>query len=118
MKQVKFITIRISLLVLFLSFNAHSQYGIIEMKNGDQLVMASPDLNVEGDELRYFKEKWERKTSVMGFGAKKLKQEYLEKSRLVKISDIKKIHAQGELLVGSKSILNFIAELFMESLKK
>ncbi|MBV1923839.1 MAG: hypothetical protein KUG68_07430 [Flavobacteriaceae bacterium] len=78
------------------------------MKNGEQFVMESPDLNIEKDQLRYFKEKWKRKTSVMGIGAKKLKQEYLDKSRLINIDEIKKIHVQGELLVGSKSILKFI----------
>ena len=34
MRQIK--SIYISLLVIFLSFNAYSQYGIIEMKNGEE----------------------------------------------------------------------------------
>ncbi len=109
MRIIKSIKLTIALLIIFLSFDAHCQYGVIEMKNGEQYEMASPDLNIEGDQLRYFKEKWERKTSVMGFGAKKLRQEYLEKSRLIKISEIKNIHAQGQLLLGDKPFLDFVS---------
>lgn len=96
-----------TIVLFFITNSSYSQYGIIEMENGEQYIMASPDLNVEGDELRYFIEKFERKTSVMGVGAKKLREEYNKKSRLIPINKIKKIHAQGELLIGSKSILNF-----------
>ena len=108
MRKLISIKVFLALILFCLSFNAHSQYGVIEMKDGEQFEMASPDLNIEGDKLRYFKEKWERKASVMGFGAKKLRQEYLDKSRLINISDIHKVHAGGEILVGSKSIINFI----------
>jgi len=105
MKQLK--SIYKSLLVIFISFNAFGQYGIIEMKNGDQLEMASPDLNVEGDQLRYLFEKFEAKTSIMGIGLKKQKEEYLAKSRLINLNEIKRIHTQGEISIGSRSIMKF-----------
>ena len=107
MRKTKSIQLFVSLIMIFLSFNAYSQYGLIEMKNGDQLVMKSPQLSIEGDSVRYFIEKYKPKTSIMGFGYKKMKQEYLKKSRLVKISEIKKINAEGELLVGNRSVLDF-----------
>ncbi len=90
-----------------ISFHAQSQFGVIEMKNGEQLEMATADLIVEGESLRYFKEKWKRKTSIMGFGAGKLHQEYLDKSNVVSIADIEKIHVRGKLSVGSKFIYNY-----------
>lgn len=80
-----------------LSINSYSQYGIIEMKNGDKHEMAMSELRVEKDQLRYFVEKWERKTLGIGGSAKKLRQEYEEKSRLVNIEDIKRIHVTGQL---------------------
>ena len=114
MIQIKSIQKFIVIATFLFGFQGYCQYGIIVMKNGEQFEMATPDLNAEGDQLRYFKEKWERKTSVMGLGAKKLRQEYNDKSRLINISDIKKIHVQGELLVGSKSILNFIGVRYIK----
>jgi hypothetical protein len=110
----KTIQVYVSLLMIFLSFNGYSQYGVIEMKNGDQLVMKSPQLSVEKESLRYFIEDYKQKVSFMGIGYKKLKKEYLDKSRLVKISEIKKIHVEGELLVGSKSVLDFIGVRYIK----
>lgn len=107
MKNLKSIQAYIIIFIILFSFQGYSQYGVIEMKNGDQLIMESPMLVVEKESLRYFIEDYKPKTSVMGFGYKKLKQEYLDKSRLVKISDIERIDAQGELKIGSKSILDF-----------
>jgi hypothetical protein len=78
------------------------------MKNGEQYEMASPDLNVEDDQLRYLFEKFEAKTSLMGIGIKKQKEEYLAKSRLINLNEIKRIHTQGEISIGSRSIMKFI----------
>ena len=78
------------------------------MKNGDLFEMMSPELHIEGDQVRYFKEKWERKTSVMGIGAKKLRQEYEEKSSLINIPDIKKIHASGKLTINDRPFFDFV----------
>ena len=101
-------------LALLLSAITYAQYGVIEMNNGDQHEMASPELKIERDLLRYFIEEFKPKASVMGFGYKKLKKEYLEKSRLLNIADIKKVHVDGELLVGSRSVLNFNAVRYIK----
>lgn len=107
MIQTKYIQKFLVIATFLIGFQGYCQYGVIEMKNGEQFEMASPDLIVEGDELRYFKEEWKRKTSVMGFGAKKLRKEYLAKSRTVKFNDIKKIHARGELFLGNQPFIDF-----------
>ena len=97
MKQIK--SIYKSLLVIFISFNAFGQYGIIEMKNGEQFEMASPDLNVEGDQLRYLFEKFEAKTSVMGIGLKKQKRNILLNLDLLILVKLKRyIHKEKYLL--------------------
>lgn len=93
--------------MMALSFNGYSQYGTIDLKNGDQLVMIEPDLLVEGESLRYFKETYKPKASVMGIGYKKEKKRMQSKTGLVKFSEIERINAQGELKAGSKSILEF-----------
>jgi hypothetical protein len=108
MKKLKLIKVYVSLIVIFLSFNAYSQYGVIEMKNGEKFEMADTWLVVEGEQLRYSTEKYEAKALVYGIGQKKHKEEFLEKSRAVNISEIEKIHVQGEFLVGNKLISNFI----------
>ncbi len=118
MKKTQSINFIIALLFILVSYNAQSQYGIIEMKNGDQLEMASDELIVERDSLRYFKEEWKRKASIMGFGAGKLLQEYKDKSSLVNISDIKKIHVKGKLTVGRQLIYNYIGIKYIKGQKR
>lgn len=93
---------------MLLCFSVQAQYGVIEMKNSELHFMESDELIVEGDSLRYFKEKWKRKTTFMGIGAGKLLQEFRDKSRLIKIDDIEKIHTKGKLSVGRHFIYNFI----------
>jgi len=116
MRQVK--SIYISLLVIFLSFNAYSQYGVIVMNNGEELEMGGPDLSVEDDQLRYYTEEFNEKPLLAGVSYKKQKKEYLEKSRLIKISDIKNIHAQGEFSIGSRSIAKFIGIRYVKGKKR
>ncbi len=118
MKKTQSINFILLLVFALLSFNAHSQYGIIEMKNGDQFEMATEDLIVERDSLRYFKEYWKRKTTIMGFGAGKLLQEYKDKSDLVSIDDIKKIHVKGKLTVGRQLIYNYIGIKYIKDKKR
>jgi|SRR5690606_19853240 len=108
MRKIILIQLYVSLIAILFSFNAYSQYGVIEMKNGDRFEMADTWLVVEGEQLRYSIEKYEAKALIYGIGGKKHKEEFYEKSRVVNISDIHKIHAQGELLVGSKVITDFI----------
>ena len=108
----------ISLLLLMLCFNLHGQYGIIEMKNGDQFEMATSELRVEKDKLRYFKEKWERKTAVMGIAnMKKIRKEYEEKTGLVNVDEIKKIHVQGQITWKDEPIYE-ISSMKVAKLKK
>ena len=119
MTKIKLINVSITIIMIFLSINAYSQYGVIEMKNGELYEMATPDLIREkNNQLRYFPEDWERKTSVMGIGAKKLMKEYKEKSKLINISDIKQVHAQGELTLNSKSFTKFIGIRYIKIKKK
>lgn len=110
LRQMKSIKAYLSLIVIFLSFNAYSQYGIIEMKNGDKFEIADDKFQVEDDQLRYYKEKVESKGySLFGIRSKKQKKEYyLDKTNTVNINDIKIIHTQGELFVGNKKIANYI----------
>ena len=98
------------LFLLFFSTNMVSQHGVIEMKNGDMHEMAIRELRIEGDQLRYFIEHWERKTAVMGIGnRKKARQEFEEKSRLIDIKDIVKIHTSGQFLHNNKPFIDYIA---------
>ncbi|MDN3724263.1 hypothetical protein QRD02_07700 [Aequorivita sp. SDUM287046] len=118
MNRTKSINLIMVFLFMLLAFNAQSQYGVIEMNNSQQLDMATDDLIVEKDSLRYFKEKWKRKTSIMGFGAGKLNQEYKDKSDLVSIKDIKKIHISGKLMVGNKLIYNYVGIKYIKDKKR
>ncbi|MFD2433827.1 hypothetical protein ACFSO9_09930 [Mesonia maritima] len=105
---MKLIKIYASLIVFFLSLSTYSQYGVIEMKNGDRLEVADGNFLVENEQLRYYKEKVESKGfSLFGIRSKKQKQEYLDKTNAVNIDDIKVIHTQGELFVGNKKIANY-----------
>ena len=97
-----------------LSLSAYGQYGIIEMKNGDEHEMAMSELRVEKDQLRYFIEEWERKTLGFGGSAKKLRQEYEEKSRLVNIEDIKRIHVTGQLMYNDKPLEDVIGIKYLK----
>ncbi len=117
MKRTKSFNSVIVLIFALISFHAQSQFGVIEMKNGDQLEMKTADLIVEGDSLRYFKEKWKRKASIMGFGAGKLLREYHDKSNLVSINDIKKIHVRGKLSVGRQLIYNYVGIKYIKEKK-
>jgi|SRR5690606_20888470 hypothetical protein len=117
MKRIQSINLIIVLIFALFSFNAYSQYGMIEMKNGETHIMESDELIKEGDSLRYFKEKWKRKVSFMGIGAGKLSQEYRDKSSLVSISDIKKIHVKGKLTVGRQLIYNYIGIKYIKNKK-
>lgn len=105
---MKSIKVYASLIIFFLSFNAYSQYGVIEMKNGEQLEMVDDRFLVKDGQLRYYKEKVDSKGfSLFGIRSKKQKQEYLDKTNAVSIDDIKIIHTQGELFVGNKKIANY-----------
>ena len=117
MTRSKSIHCIIVLFFVLVSYNGYSQYGVIEMKNGEQWEMKTADLIVEGDSLRYFKEKWKRKTSIMGFGAGKLLREYHDKSNLVSINDIKKIHVSGKLSVGRQLIYNYVGIKYIKDKK-
>ena len=116
MKNMNSIKATLFLLLALLCTNAYSQFGVIEMKNGEQYEMMSPELIVEGDQLRYFEEEWKRKTAVMGIGnRKKARQEFEEKSRLINISDIKKIHASGQLMYNDKPFLDFVGIRYIKT---
>lgn len=58
---MKSIKVYASLIVFFLSLSTYSQYGIIEMKNGEQLEMADDRFLVKDGQLRYYKEKVDSK---------------------------------------------------------
>lgn len=106
---MKSIKIYASLMIYLLSLNAYSQYGVIEMKNGDKFETADNRFLAEDGQLGYYKEKVDsRGFSLFGIRSKKQKQEYLDKTNAVNIDDIKIIHTQGELFVGNKKIANYI----------
>lgn len=111
---MKSIKVQVLLLVIFLTLNAYSQNSVIEMKDGKQIEMVGDDFMIEGDQLRYFVEKYESKGAIFGIMGKEQKQEYLDKTRLVNISDINIIHEQGELFVGNKFIANFVGSRFIK----
>jgi len=108
MTSTKIIKSALVCFLFTLSLPMYGQYGIIEMKNGDKHEMAMSELIVEKDQLRYFVEEWKRKTLGFGGSAKKLRQEYEEKSRLVNIEDIKRIHVTGELMYKDKPLEDVI----------
>lgn len=118
MRKIKSIKVPMLLVVILFSLKTYSQYGIIEMKNGEQFEMAISLLHVEGDKLRYFKEEWKQKHPFLGIGMKKNKQEYLDKSAVVNISDIKKIHAEGEFYIRNTLIDSYIGIKFIKQKKR
>lgn len=108
-----------SLIIFFLSLSSYSQYGFIEMKNGDKLEIADDRFLVEDDQLRYYKEKVDSKGfSLFGIRSKKQKQGYLDKTNAVKIDDIKLIHTQGELFVGNKKLANYIGIRYIKEKRR
>tara|TARA_R100000935_G_scaffold21876_5_gene40571 strand:- start:98 stop:754 length:657 start_codon:yes stop_codon:yes gene_type:complete len=118
-KQMKSIKSYTSLIVFFLSLSAYSQYGFIEMKNGEQFEIAQEGFLVEDGQLRYFKEKVDSKGfSLYGIRSKKKKQEYLDKTNAVNIDDIKIIHTQGKLSVGNKKIANYIGIRYIKEKRR
>lgn len=109
MSQMKSIQMYVSLIVIFLNLSAHGQAGVIEMKNGEYFEVADDRFYVDGEQLKYFKEKINDKgVSLYGFRSEKQKQEYLDKIGAVPVNNIKMIHMQGQLLVGKKVIADFI----------
>lgn len=116
MKSIKVYT---SLIVFFLGLNTYSQYGFIEMKNGEQFEIADDGFSVKDGQLRYYKEKVDSKGfSLYGIRSKKQKQEYLDKTNAVNIDDIKIIHTQGELFVGNKKIANYIGIRYIKEKRR
>lgn len=112
---MKSFKVHVLLTVFFLSINAYSQYGVIEMKNGDFLEMGDERFSIEGDQFKYFKEKIDPKDiSAFGVRDKKKQQEYLDKINAVNIKDIKVIHTKGELFVSKKKIANYIGLRFIK----
>lgn len=114
MTRIQLIKMFVLLIVIFLNLHAYGQAGVIEMKNGDFYEMGDTKFFVDGKELKYFKEKVDKGYSIFGFRSEKQKQEYLDKVGSVPVSNIKKIHMQGQLLVGNTVIGNFIGIRFIK----
>gem|GEM_PF-1718501 len=119
MKDSTIIQLCLSLLLSFLSFSDHSQYGFIELKNGDLMEIADSQLSLEKGQLKYWKEKVDRSGfSIYGINSKAKKAEYLSKIGSVDIEDVKIIHMQGELSVGNKFVDKFIGYRYVKEGKR